>query len=107
MEYSKAFIEAKKEIEDLYLEYGEPARDDGRSATTEARGFDLAVADNEESAEAVNRYNIELETLARMIDKRHIGSGIWYTSYYPTKRFSEFADEAEPIIQYFIETYEW
>lgn len=107
MENSKAFVEAKHSIADLYLSYGEPARDNGRDTTTETQGYALAVADSEDIEEVVNNYNIELETLARMIDKRHVGSNIWYTSYYQTEAFSKFAEEASVFIQDFIETYEW
>lgn len=109
MSNTTLYESAKNEINALWVAMGYPDRNDGRDTTTETCGFDLAEYNSDDAGhtESADEYNQQLELLASMIDKRHIGSGIWYTSAYSTPEFDKFAEEATPIIENFIKSYEW
>jgi len=94
-----------EELETLWNELGQPEPPDGPS--TEIRGVqafaDLASMGDGATGDDVSAHNYLIEELFRLIDIRHIGSGIWYTQYERgSDAWQEYTERGREIIDNFI-----
>jgi hypothetical protein len=101
------FETAKKELKLLMVGVD---KNDGRDTTIETNGFELSSACelddretmlNTEELEQTRDYDNKVIELARIIDIRYVGSGIWYTSAYSSEKMDGVKEKGKEIIQDF------
>ena len=94
-----------EELEALWNELGQPEPSKGASTETNVAQplADLDSMGDDATEDDVAAYNMLLEELFRLIDIRHIGSGIWYTNYEPgSEAWQEYTSRGNDIIYDFI-----